>query len=245
MRHAERGRLGRGRPPRPPRSRGRAGHVRRAGSRSDGPSACRAYASSVESAPPETSTSTGSPGAEQARARDGRADAARSARRRAPCGGQAACVGGSELDVASVQALGLVVVAGCRSRAHAPLHVGEPQLEPAAQGVLAAQLVRPPGAARRRVASTPRAGPPGARRRPPPPPACASPSAAIGRSATASQAGSATCGHGPSAARAHACTSARSNSSAKPSPPSAASRTSPLSSGVRARSTSPPQSGQR
>ena len=52
------------------------------------------------------------------------------------------------------------------------------------------------------------------------------------------------CGQGPSAGAAAACTAGSSNSSSKSSAPSAASRTRPLSSGVRASSTSPPQRSQ-
>ncbi len=56
-----------------------------------------------------------------------------------------ACVGRAELDVARVQPLGLVVVAGRGSGPHAPLQVGQPQLEPPAQRLLAAQLVAATG----------------------------------------------------------------------------------------------------
>ena len=180
-----------------------------------------------------------------ARARDGAADPLDQSARRAPSRHQPARVGGAELDVARVQALGLVLVARGGGRAHAPLDVGQPQLEAAAQRVLPAQLAgaprqrerpRAPHAQQVRHARILRGRPlqrsraPRARTAPAPPrPTRDRPP----------------CGHGASAAATAACNSGRSNSSSNPSAPRTARRSRPLSSGVRARSTSPPQSGQR
>ncbi len=203
------------------------------------PSLARACTSRVESAPPDASARTGCPGA-SSRSRATNPPMRATSASITPATPRRACPRGR----CRARSHARAVARPRRRRRHRALPASAPS--PARRAARGVRARRRRARARRRGPRAPaRAGARPARasraRRPRPRRAPASRRRRAEPARRPASSDRARAGKGRARAAAAACTAGSSNSSSKSSAPSAASRTSPLSSGVRARSTSPPQ----